>query len=188
MKNTTKNGITRVWWIPMITGILAIILGIWTFFCPAESLPALAFAFAICIGAAGLMNLFYVMSNSMRHSNWGWSLAVGLLEIVAAVWLFCLPEALMTTAFIYIVGAWILVVAIVSICEASVLGGYSEAGRIIWMILLLLGTFFFAVLFLSNPVTGGIAVWLWLALSLVTFGAYRIALAFKLRKLGRMIK
>lgn len=187
MKSTFPFGIIRLWWIPLITGILSIALGIWTFLCPAESLPTLAIVFAACIGAAGLLNLAYVMSSSMRGANWGWGLAIGLLEIVASVWLFCLPTPVLTAAFIYIVGAWILVVAIVSLCEAGTLGGHSEAGQIIWMILLLAGTFLFAFLFLSNPISGATAVWLWLGLSLITFGGYRIALAFKVHRLNKAL-
>lgn len=182
MENTkTRKGITRLWWIPLITGICCIGLGIWTFCCPAESLPVMAMVFAACLLAAGIMNLGYSCMATGRSSNWGWSMALGILEIIAGVWMISIPEAALTAAFMYIVGIWIMVVAINSLCEATMMA--SSPGSIIWMIIVLIATLAFAVIFLFNPIAGGVAVWLWLGLSLVTYGIYRIILAFKVKKI-----
>lgn len=186
MKDTSdyKGGITRLWWIPLITGIVCIGLGIWTFCCPAESIPVLAYVFAAGMVVAGILNLSYSVFTTGMASNWGWSMALGILELIAGVWMFTMPAEILAETFIFFVGIWILVVAINSICEAIFMSSYSSGG-IVWMVLILVATLAFAVIFLSSPIVGGITVWLWLGLSLVTFGFYRIALSSKLHSINK---
>ena len=168
----------------MITGIICIGLGIWLFCSPTTSLPVLAYVFAGCMLAAGILNLAYSVFAGRVAYNWGWSLAMGILEIIAGVWLFTLPEAALTVAFMYIVGIWILVVAINSLCEVAMLSSGANAW-LVWVICLLLGTIFLSIVFLAGPVAGGIAVWLYLGISFILFGVMRISLAGRLRTLTR---
>ncbi len=173
--------ISRLWWVPLITGIISLGLGIWTMLCPAESLPILAYTFAACLTAAGVLNVGYAFVGA-GLPNWGWSLVLGILELIAGIWLFTLPTIEVTGAFIFIMGIWLLVAAINSIGEASMLSVVSGWGMV-WMILLLICTIALVIIFLSSPIEGGIVVWLWLGISLITFGIFRISLSFSLRKL-----
>lgn len=188
MKDTyvLKRGIRRFWWIPLITGLLSIGLGIWTLCCPAESLPVLAYGFAGVLTFAGILNLIYGIVSSNLMTGWGWTIAMGLLEIVAGVWLFWMPEGQLIASFIFIVGVWILVAAINSLAEACMLSALSP-GWVVWMIVMLIITFVLAVMFLTNPLTGGVAVWLWLGISFITFGVYRLILAGRLKTITRII-
>lgn len=184
--STIRNGLSRLWWIPLITGILCIGIGVWLFCSPETSLAALAYTFAGCMIAAGVLNCIYALTARGIGGNWGWALALGLLELVAGAWLFTLPAMLLTEAFIIVVGIWILVAAINSICETAMLSAYSPAW-IGWMICLLCATVFLSIIFLSSPITGGIAVWLYLGISFLCFGVFRIALAFKIRKINSLL-
>ena len=98
-----------------------------------------------------------------------------------------LPAAVLTTAFIIVVGCWILVSAIMSIAEASVLSTFSP-GYVVWMVLMLIATIVFAIIFLSNPIAGGVAVWLYLGISLILFGCYRIALSMQVKSLNNLAR
>ncbi len=173
--------ISRLWWVPLVTGLISLGLGVWTILCPAESLPILAYTFAACLIAAGVLNVGYAFIGS-GLPNWGWSLVLGILEFVAGAWLFSLSAPAATSAFIFIMGIWLLVAAINSIGEASMLSVVSGWGMV-WMIFLLICTMALVVIFLSAPIQGGIVVWLWLGISLITFGIFRISLSFSLRKL-----
>lgn len=185
MENTIlKTKLTRIWWVPLFTGLLAVVLGVWSLFSPMQSLTAFAYAFACCLSLAGLFNCIYAGFNSRAHSGWGWSLALGLLEIVSGVWMFCLPEAVLVQTFVYIIGIWLLVAAINSICEACLFAGYNAFWMLL-MIVMLVAAVIFAVIFLSNPVMTGVAVWVWLGLSLILFGIYRLTFAFHIRKMIR---
>lgn len=177
-----SNGMHKVWWIPMITGIIAIALGVWCFCSPESSLSVFAYIFSAGLIVAGCMNICYAGMNWRLHTNWGWSLVLGILELVCGAWLFALPAETLAVAFAYAAGFWLLVVAINSIGEASYFSRYSVAWTI-WMVLLLLATIVFAIYFLLNPIFGGLVGWMWIGFSLIFFGIWRIALAFKIRRL-----
>ncbi|MDE6534045.1 MAG: DUF308 domain-containing protein [Muribaculaceae bacterium] len=181
-----SRGITRLWWIPLITGILCIGFGVWCILSPVSSLPVLAYVFAGCFCGAGFLNVVYSIINARVNKGWGWSFALGVLELICGVWLFMLPEGVLVQTFIFIIGIWILVAAVNSICEACLFASYSPLWMV-WMILLLVATVVFSIMFLSDPVAGGIAVWLWIGLSLILFGLYRIVFAVKVRHLNRYV-
>lgn len=185
-KRIFSGALTRFWWIPLITGILSVAIGIWCLCSPSSSLPVLAYAFAVCFGLAGVLNIVFGIVNTAPHSNWGWSLALGLLEIIVAIWLFMIPEAQLVTVFIFTIGIYLIVVTINAICEACVLSSYANDWTA-WMIAFLAATLIFAAIFLAGPIAGGIAVWLYIGISFITFGIYRMLLSAKLRKINRRI-
>lgn len=183
--NMPTLSFTRYWWIPLITGLVSIGFGVWTLCCPAESLKVLAYAFAICFTIAGLFYVVFACVASRWSSDWGWSLAIGIIEVIAGAWLLCLPAAQLTFAFMFIVGFWLLFAAINAVCESFVASSGS-VGWTLWSVLFLILTIVFIVIFLSSPIAGGVAVWLWLGLSLISFGVFRLVLAGKLKSLGRI--
>lgn len=186
MENNYRiKGELNLWWIPLMTGIIGIGLGIWCLVSPTTSMPIFAYGFAGCLIAAGILNLAYSISNTKRHPGWGWSLALGLLEIGAGAWMFTLNEQMIIATFIYVIGIWILVVAINAFCESIMFASYSPV-MMIFMFLLCIAAGVFAVIFLSSPIMGGIAVWLWIGLALITFGFYRLMFAFQARKIARI--
>lgn len=180
------RGITRYWWIPLLTGLLSIGIGIWCLCSPDTSLPVLAYAFSICILAAGIFNLVFAFVNTGGLPGWGWALAYGIIEILCGVWLLTLPAGVMTTAFIYAIGIYLIFVAINSICEACMLNGYGSFG-FGWILALLLVTIVCSVIFLAGPIAGGVAVWLYIGISFITYGVYRIILSCGLKKFNKTI-
>lgn len=188
MRNTISfSGIMhRLWWVPLLTGLISIAFGIWCLCSPIASITVMAYIFTGCLVVAGVFNLSYAAVNTRAGTNWGWSMALGILEIACGAWLFTLPSEQLAATFIFVVGIWILVVAINGLCEACVMSSFS-GGWIVWMILMLCATLVFAFIFLSGPVAGGIAVWLWIGISLITFGAYRVSLAMVIRRANRML-
>lgn len=183
--NYIRTSLTRIWWIPLLAGLVCIGFGVWCILSPMTSLPVFSYIFAGCLCGAGLLNLIYACANAKVHTGWGWTLALGLLDLIAGIWLFILPEPVLVQTFIFIVGIWMLVVAINSISEAMFFSSYSPFAMV-WMILLLIAACVFAVIFLSNPIAGGVAVWLWIGISLILFGVYRLTFAFSIRSLTRM--
>lgn len=186
MNNIEKleNGIHKIWWVPLVTGIIALGLGVWCFCSPETSLEVFAYAFAWCLLFAGAMNVSYSMTNARLHTNWGWSLVLGIIELICAIWLLSMPGTLIAVAFAYAAGIWMLVVAINGIGEAAYFARHS-VGWTIWMIILLIATIFFAAYFLFNPLLGGVFGWMWIGFSLLFFGIWRISLAFKIRNFNK---
>ena len=184
MKRNFTIGLTRFWWIPLFTGIILLGFGIWCLASPSTSIPVMAYIFSAGMLVAGCFDLGYGVSNTRANLNWGWILFLGLLEICCGVWLLCLPEAVLSVAFIYAVGIWMIVAAIGSLCEACFMSSFFGWG-VLWMVILLLATIFLATIFITNPILGEITAWLWLSISLMIYGIYRIGLAFSLRSLNR---
>lgn len=181
-----KGGITRYWWVPLLTGILAIGIGIWCLCSPASSLPVLAYTMAIIFCVAGVCNSIFAIANRQFAPGWGWALALGLIELCLGIWLLSMSVPVLTATFIYAVGIYLIFVAINAICEVcSVYGGsFSWVG---WLVALLLLVILFSMIFLAGPVGGGIAVWLWIGISFILFGCYRIALSAVIRKINKRV-
>lgn len=177
-----ENRIHKIWWVPMITGIIAFGLGVWCFFSPESSLTVFAYAFSVGLIIAGLLNLCYSVASRKLHTNWGWSLVLGLLEVGCGIWLCTLPAESLAISFAYAAGIWMLVVAINSIGEAVYFSRYSTAWTV-WMVIVLIATILCVVYFLFNPVATGVFGWIWIGFSLELFGIWRVALALKLRRI-----
>lgn len=181
-----EKKIHRIWWVPLITGIIAMGLGIWCFCSPESSLSVFAYVFSAGLIIAGCLNLGYSVANTKIHTNWGWSLVLGILEIICGVWLFSMPAENLAIGFAWAAGIWMLVVSINAIGEAMYFSRFST-GWAIWMGILLVATVFCACYFIFNPLLGGVMGWFWIGFSLIFFGVWRISLAFKLRSFNRRI-
>ncbi|MDE6207930.1 MAG: DUF308 domain-containing protein [Muribaculaceae bacterium] len=179
--NSERTPIGKLWLSPFISGLIAIALGIWTLCCPAASIIAFAYLFAALILFSGILNLGYAAFTHNISPNWSWSLVLGILEIIGAVWMFVLPADSLAQTFLFITGILLMVVAITSLgetCLVTALSGHS----FIAMIIALVTCIVTVMMFISGPIVGGTAVWLWIGISLICFGIYRLILARFLRK------
>lgn len=183
MKKFATGLISRYWWIPLVTGLICIGFGIWSLCDPRESLPVLAYVFAGLMCVAGGANLMVAFSN-MSYSGWGWSLCLGLLEFIAGIWMLSVPVPELTVMFLYIIGIWILVVAINGVCESCMLISANPVW-VVWMILLLFCAIGFSIVLLANPVESIYIEWLWLGISLIAYGVYRVSFSISMRRLGK---
>lgn len=180
-----RAGLQRLTWLPIITGLISIGLGIWCLCCPTTSLEVFAYVFAGCLCASGFLNLLLAFTNTRIGWNWGWALAIGIIELGCGIWMFTFPIQVITSIFMFVIAVWIIVAAINALCESFMMASNSP-GWTIFSIILLVLTLIFAFIFLSNPITGGIVVWLWIGLSLIFFGFYRLMFAMTIRRINRM--
>lgn len=180
--NVFRRNISHLWWIPMITGLISLGLGIWTLCSPSSSIGFLAYVFAAALCVAGFFNLLFAGTASGSYSGWGWPLVIGIIDLICGIWLFAMPAQEMIQTFVWVVGIWIMVEAFSELFHSFMLIRTSP-WWILWMILLLIATIVIGFTFLTNPIEGGVIVWLWLALSLILFGLYRISFAARLATL-----
>ncbi len=177
---------SRYWWLPVITGLLSIGLGIWCLCSPGTSLPVLAYTFAIVICAVGFLNTIFALLSIGSISGWGFKLLVGVIEIICGVWLILLPEAAMVSAFIYGIGFYLIFVTLNAISEEILYYGDTKY----WLAMLLsfiVCTLILAIIFLAGPLAGGIAVWLYIGIAFICFGIYRVLLGCKICQANRML-
>ena len=181
------HGLTRFWWIPFITGLIFIGFGVWCLCNPTSSLEIMAYIFAGAVGAAGIFSLIYGFSNINTSHGWGWSVACGIIEILCSIWLFFLPAPVLTSAFIFAVGLYIIFVAINAIGECFLLSSYAPFW-LVWLLLLLFGAIIFACIFLAAPIVGGIAIWLYIGISFICWGVYRVLYSIKINRINKQFK
>lgn len=187
---TIRGHFTRFWWIPLLTGLLSIAIGVWIFIQPAESMISVAYFFTGCLLAAGLLNIGYAFMGGNTAFNWGWSLALGMLELIAGGWFLTLSPGFLVTAFMYGAAIWLLFISVNAICESSMIAVSAGGGRgwHLWSIMLMIAVIVLAFMFLRNLPALAAAEWLFLACCFVGYGCYRIMLAFRMRKLNKVFR
>lgn len=182
IKEAVKN-----WWVSLLVGILAIVVGIWTFFTPGQSLAALTVLFEVALIVAGILEIIFAISNRKVLYGWGWSLTAGILELLLGVMLIAMPMPSVAVILIYVVGFWILFRSIWSIGASFDLHQVGIRG---WGWLLAMGILMalFSFLFLLSPAFGGIFIVVFVGIALLVYGIFRIVLAFDLKALYKDIK
>ncbi len=186
MTRTMLKTASKYWWLPLITGLLSVGLGIWCLASPDTSLPIMAYTFALVICSVGFLYTVFALLSIGSIAGWGFKLLCGVIEIICGVWLLLLPEAAMVSAFIYGIGFYLIFVALNAICEAILYYGDTKY----WLAMLLsfiVCTLILAVIFLAGPLAGGIAVWLYIGIAFITFGIYRMLLSIKICQANKML-
>ena len=176
----------RYWWLSLLIGIFAIIMGIWSIVTPDTTLVALTVFFIATFFISGIIDIVYAVSNRKILNNWGWPLAGGIIDIVLGILLVSLPLPVITTMLVYFVGFWILFRSVLSLgfaCELQQSGVKSWG----WMLALSILGILFSILFMLSPVINGMFVVMLVSLAFFTYGIFRICYAFRLKSLNDFI-
>ncbi|MGI6572034.1 MAG: HdeD family acid-resistance protein [Fermentimonas sp.] len=183
MKRAVKN-----WWISLLMGILAIVMGIFCFAAPGASLIGLTYIFVIGFILGGILDIVFAVSNRDYVYGWGWTLAAGILELLLGVMLFTLPAASITVILVYFVGFWILFRSIWSIGESAQLRMLRVKGWGWALALSILCTILSFLYLLSPTFSKGVFVIALVGISMLVYGIFRIVMAFEFRQIGKQLK
>lgn len=88
------------WWLVLIEGIAAIVVGIWLLVAPVRSTLILVQVMAWFWIIDGIMNLVLIF---VDRRAWGWKLFMGILGILAGFWIVSNPVAGAVTALIAVI-------------------------------------------------------------------------------------
>lgn len=184
MENGLFNSVKRsvkYWWVSLVIGALAIILGIWSIAAPVSTLFILSAFFIAYFFVAGIGEIAFAISNKDRLSGWGWTLASGIINVIFAIILMALPFSSILV-FIFYIGFLILFESIWGISIAIELQkqGAKDWG---WLLALAILGFVLAFILIANPAfASGFVVGIF-AISLFSYGIFRIYYAFKLKSI-----
>ncbi len=170
------------WYLMLFVGLVFVVLGIWTLATPADSYVALSFVFALGFLISGLAGVIFAFGN--RHQYWGWTLVLGIINVVVGILLLLNPVASMVTLPFY-VGFTLLFHSIFGIVSAYELKQYGILDWGTLMVVAVLGLIFSFIL-LWNPVFAGVNVVVWTALAFIALGCYTIYFSFRLKKLNKL--
>lgn len=164
----------RPWWLLLIEGIAAIIVGILLFTSTEKTVVVLV----QFIGLYWLIRgIFDIVSLFIDHSAWGWKLFMGIIGIIAGMMILqnTLWAAVMVpTIMVWILGLYGIIGGIVMLIQAFQGGGWGVG--IMGVVLILVGIFILANTLISTAV----AIWL-SGFVLVIGGIAAIIQAFRQR-------
>lgn len=178
-----KN-VFKYWWLSLVVGLMSIIAGICCFVTPAESLVVMTSFFIFILIAGGVFNIVSAIMNRRWNSCWGWDLARGIIELLLGVWMSMLPLALMMTTLVYVFGFWMLFHSVIGICESCELSNIPLKGWG-WLLVCNILSLLCSFVFLVTPIYGGIFVLVYIGLSFVLYGIFRITLGLEFRKFNK---
>jgi uncharacterized membrane protein HdeD (DUF308 family) len=170
----------RPWWLTLIAGILALIVGAVLLWAPAKTKVETYQLLVAILGVYWLVEgIFDIVSIFVDHSMWGWKLFIGLISIIAGGAILMYPVAAALTLpkiFVLVLGIWGLMYGVILLIMAFQGGGWGAA------ILGILGIIFGIALMVNYAVPGmGLAMLWTVAVFGVIGGIVLIIQAFRQR-------
>jgi uncharacterized membrane protein HdeD (DUF308 family) len=175
---TTKNvSISR--WMYLLNGALLIVLGIWMLKMPKESFNAMARIVGIIVLISGILELGLSIYFKKIIPEWGWSLVAGVVDILLGAFLIANPKTILVILTL-IISIWLVVRGVLMIREALEM---KKGGGDKWKWILGLGILLMilAIVIIWHPQIVGLTLMIWMAVSFITLGIFRVILAFKLQ-------
>lgn len=175
------------WWVPVLVGVLALVLGIWSLVTPDVTLVALTYVFVCVFIISGLFEIIFSVANKDILNDWGWTLAGGIIDLLFGIILLLLPPAAVTMILIYFVGFWIMFRGIWIIGESFELKRMGVQGWG-WFLALAILTIIFSFVFIVSPLISSIFIVAFISVAFLFYGVSRIYLGVKLRSLHKTLK
>ncbi|WP_291910732.1 HdeD family acid-resistance protein [Chitinophaga sp. CB10] len=173
------NFYSNYWWIFLLRGIFALVLGILAIVWPGATFTTLVVFFGAYLFIAGTFAVIGAIAARRTSENWGVFLLTGIVGIILGILTIINPFAT-GAALIYLVAFWAVVAGLFEIIIAIRLRkvitgeGWYIAGGLL--------TIFFGILLLSNPVAAAVTLtWIFGFYAIIT-GVMLISLSFRLRK------
>ena len=162
------------WWLVLLEGIFAIIIGILLLSKPGMTTAVLVQVIGIYWFIAGILN---IVSIFIDHTAWGWKLFIGILGIIAGLLIIQHPlwsTVLIPTTLIIVLGIEGLIIGAINIVRAFRGGGLGMG---------VLGalSIIFGIILLMNPVIGAAALPWVLGIFAIVGGIVAIIGAFRMR-------
>lgn len=174
-ETVTETDVKQVpWWLVLLEGIAAIIIGVLLLTNPRATMLVLVQVLGIYWFVAGI---FKIISIFIDSSMWGWKLFAGILGIIAGIIIIQHPiwsTILVPTTAIIILGIDGIIIGIVSLVQAFKGGG---TGVYILGVLSII----FGLILLANPLIGAAALPWVLGIFGIFGGLFALVMAFRLR-------
>jgi len=169
------QSVQQFWWIALLQGICAIIIGALLVAEPAETFLALLPLLGIYWLVIGILSLVRVFID--RSVPWIFSLLTGIIGVLAGIAVLrhpLLAAIMIPTVLVIVLGVQGLVMGILEIIE-----GFRGGG--VWSFVLGIINILVGLILLGRPYAAALAVPLVLGILLLVEGAFLIVWAFRVR-------
>jgi uncharacterized membrane protein HdeD (DUF308 family) len=167
--------IQQFWWIALLQGIMAIIIGALLVAEPAETFLALLPLIGIYWLVIGILSLVRIFID--RSVPWIWSLITGVIGVLAGIAVLRHPmiaAIMIPTVLVIVLGVQGLVMGVCEIIE-----GFRGGGA--WSFILGVINILVGVLLLARPMAAALAVPLVFGILLLVQGLFLLIWAFRVR-------
>ena len=174
----TAGLFVRNWWVLLLRGLLAIVLGILVFTRPAWTLAAVVLAFGVYAIVEGASALFAAITGWL-HRDDRWLLVLeAVVGIGVGVVTLCTP-GITAVVVIFFIAVWALATGVLRIVEGVRLR--REIPGEVWMVLGGVASVIFALLVMLRPLAGALAMVRVIGAYALILGMSEVMLAFKVR-------
>jgi uncharacterized membrane protein HdeD (DUF308 family) len=168
----------RNWWVLLLRGLLAIVLGVLVFSRPVWSLGAVMLAFGVYALIEGASALFAaILGRRYRDDRW-LLLLEGIIGIGVGVVTLRTP-AVTAVLMIFFIAIWALATGVLRIVESMRLR--REMRGEVWLALGGVASVIFALVVMMRPLAGAIAMVRVIGVYALILGATEVMLAFRVR-------
>ncbi|MBN9141480.1 MAG: DUF308 domain-containing protein [Micrococcales bacterium] len=177
--------IKSVWWLVLLRGVFAVILGVLAFVWPVATAVAFVWVFAIYAIVDGVVNIVQAVSTRKTDPTWGWLLTIGVVGLIAGIVVMIFPAAagaLALLVLLWIVAIWAIVSGIFGIpAAASIASGGAKVLGIVFSVLSILFGILLAILLFTTPQSALIGLIYVLGAYAVLAGIVLVVIAFQAR-------
>lgn len=151
----TITFIRSVWWLVLLRGIFAVILGILALVAPVLTVAFFVWVFAFYAIVDGIVTLVQAVSTRKTDPAWGWLLTIGIIGVLAGIVVMIFPlqaGALTLLVFLWMIAIWAILSGIFGIPAASSVasGGAKALGIALAALSILFGVLL-VIMLISTP-------------------------------------
>jgi len=171
--------LARGWWLVVLRGVIAILLGLVALLWPGLTWLALVLAFGIYAVTDGVLSVLAGIRRSQNEPRWWVFVLEGLISMIAGV-IALLRPGLTGLVLVALIAAWAVVTGVLEIVAALRLR--REITNEWWLALGGAASIVFGILLVLQPAAGGVAlIWILGAYAII-FGVFFVFLGLRLRK------
>lgn len=172
--------LARNWWLVLIRGAAALLLGLLALVLPGLTLTSLVLLFGIYMAVDGVFAIAAGVRAAARHERWGEWILEGVVDLVAAAIAFVFPLATVLGTVIF-AAAWAVISGVALLAASFRAGGVAGRGL---MALGAVVSVLWGVLLFLFPAAGALVMTYWIGIYALFFGGSLVALALRLRRAG----
>jgi uncharacterized membrane protein HdeD (DUF308 family) len=113
----TVRALGQDWWIFLLEGVIAIVLGIVALVWPGPTIQVVVALFGLLALLTGIVGVFAAIGAAGNHQSWGWKLTSALIGVLVGLAILRWPGV--TVLFVlYLIGFWLILGGVVGIVES----------------------------------------------------------------------
>lgn len=181
----TVSVFKRVWWLVLIRGILAVILGIISLTSPLITGIAITIVFGVYALIDGVVGLIHAWRASRRGQRWGWILFIAIVSVLAGLAALILPPLVAGLGALYFtitVALYAVLYGLGGIFGNADLSGKDKLWAILGGIVTLIAGGVLLYFAFTYPAATLLAAIIWvIGIYAIILGIALIVMAFRLR-------